>query len=215
MTRYGRERPLRSHQGLGHRAIGGDATPGGRRGEGPPQGPRRLRLTARPEARGPQYRPGPRDLPGRLHRRPLQCPLNVTVTASDVATAASAAPHGRAHDPRAVDLLLDAFTAITSDYEQAVPVCRAAVDRLHRDMSSPSADLFPLLRTPCSSAPLFPRDHQQAERKGGPPQARRRSTLLARYAVRRSSSIAGDHLGGSAMDRGFTKRERSRGARRR
>ena len=67
--------------------------------------------------------------------------LNVTVTAGDVATAASAAPHGRADDPRAVDLLLDAFTAITSDYEGAVPICRAAVDRLHRDMSSPSAEL--------------------------------------------------------------------------
>ena len=95
---------------------------------------------------------------------------------------------GRGEGPRAVDLLLDAFAAITVDYERAVPVCRAAVDPLHRDMSSPSADLFPLLRTPCSSAPLFPRDHQQA-RKGGPPQARRRSTLLARYAVRRSSSM--------------------------
>jgi DNA-binding CsgD family transcriptional regulator len=67
--------------------------------------------------------------------------LNVTVNASDVAAAASAAPHGRGHDPRAVDILLDAFTAISSDYERAVPVCRAAVDRLHTDMSSASAEL--------------------------------------------------------------------------
>jgi DNA-binding CsgD family transcriptional regulator len=66
--------------------------------------------------------------------------LNVTVNASDVAAAARAAPHGRADDPRAVDLLLDAFTAITSDYERAVPVCRAAVDRLHADISSVNAE---------------------------------------------------------------------------
>ena len=67
--------------------------------------------------------------------------LNVHGRRRDVAAAASAAPHGRGRRSRAVDLLLDAFTAITSDYERAVPVCRAAVDRLHRDRSSPSAEL--------------------------------------------------------------------------
>ena len=67
--------------------------------------------------------------------------LNVTVNASDVAAAASAAPHGRADESRAVDILLDAFTAITSDYERAVPLCRAAVDRLDTDMSTASTEL--------------------------------------------------------------------------
>ena len=67
--------------------------------------------------------------------------LNVTVDAGDVAAAASAAPHGQADDPRAVDLLLDAFTAITNDYEQAVAACRVAVDRLRTDTSSADAEL--------------------------------------------------------------------------
>jgi hypothetical protein len=38
-------------------------------------------------------------------------------------------------------LLLDAFTEITTDYEQAVPVCRAAVNRLRTDMTSAEAEL--------------------------------------------------------------------------
>ncbi len=67
--------------------------------------------------------------------------LNVTVDASDVAAAARAAPHGRAGDPRAVDLLLDAFTTITGDYGQAVPLCRAAVERLEADKARASAEL--------------------------------------------------------------------------
>ena len=63
--------------------------------------------------------------------------LNELVDVRDVAAAARAAPRSRADDPSAVDLLLDAFTAITGDYEQAVPVCRAAVRRLQLDRRSP------------------------------------------------------------------------------
>ena len=67
--------------------------------------------------------------------------LNELVDVRDVAAAARAAPHARASDPRAVDLLLDAFTALTGDYEQAVPACRAAVRRLQVDRRSPEAEL--------------------------------------------------------------------------
>ena len=67
--------------------------------------------------------------------------LNELVDVRDVAAAARAAPHARASDPRAVDLLLDAFTALTGDYEQAVPACRAAVRRLQADRRSPEAEL--------------------------------------------------------------------------
>ena len=67
--------------------------------------------------------------------------LNELVDVRDVAAAARAAPHARASDPRAVDLLLDAFTALTGDYEQAVPACRAAVRRLQVDRRSPQAEL--------------------------------------------------------------------------
>ena len=67
--------------------------------------------------------------------------LNELVDVRDVAAAARAAPHARANDPERVDLLLDAFTALTGDYEQAVPVCRAAVRRLQVDRRSPEAEL--------------------------------------------------------------------------
>ncbi len=67
--------------------------------------------------------------------------LNELVDVRDVAAAARAAPHARASDPRAADLLLDAFTALTDNYEQAVPVCRAAVRRLQSDRRSPDAEL--------------------------------------------------------------------------
>ena len=63
--------------------------------------------------------------------------LNELVDVRDVAAAARAAPRSRADDPSAVDVLLDAFTALTGDYEQAVPVCRAAVRRLQVDRRSP------------------------------------------------------------------------------
>ena len=51
------------------------------------------------------------------------------------------APRARADDPNAVDLLLDAFAALTGDYERAVPLCRAAVHRLHMDMRAAGAEL--------------------------------------------------------------------------
>ena len=62
--------------------------------------------------------------------------LNVTVDAADVAAAARRAPRRMLGEPRAVDLLLDAFTEITRDYQQAIPVCRAAIDRLQADCSA-------------------------------------------------------------------------------
>ncbi|MCW2761675.1 MAG: LuxR family transcriptional regulator fused with ATPase domain [Marmoricola sp.] len=67
--------------------------------------------------------------------------LNELVDVRDVAAAARAAPRSQADDPSAVDLLLDAFTALTGDYEQAVPVCRAGVRRLQVDRRSPDAEL--------------------------------------------------------------------------
>jgi DNA-binding CsgD family transcriptional regulator len=67
--------------------------------------------------------------------------LNELVDVRDVAAAARAAPRSRADNPSSVDLLLDAFTAITGDYEQAVPVCQAAVRQLRLDRRSPEAEL--------------------------------------------------------------------------
>lgn len=66
--------------------------------------------------------------------------LNETVDAGDVAAAAKAAPRQQVSDPRAVDLLLDAFTELTSDYEHAVPVCRDAVNRLAADTTRSEAE---------------------------------------------------------------------------
>jgi DNA-binding CsgD family transcriptional regulator len=59
--------------------------------------------------------------------------LNVTVDAADVADAARNAPRPALSEPRAVDLLLDGFTEITRDYQEAIPACRAALDRLEAD----------------------------------------------------------------------------------
>src|SRR5215218_1374732 len=67
--------------------------------------------------------------------------LNDGVDVSDVAAAARAVPPPRRSDPRAVDVLLDAFTALTEDDELAVPRCRAALDKLLEDRDAPEAEL--------------------------------------------------------------------------
>jgi DNA-binding CsgD family transcriptional regulator len=67
--------------------------------------------------------------------------LNVTVNAADVADAARRAPRPVPSQPRAVDLLLDAYAEITRDYPRAIPVCRAAIDRLRADSSAVDAEL--------------------------------------------------------------------------
>jgi DNA-binding CsgD family transcriptional regulator len=67
--------------------------------------------------------------------------LNVTVDAADVAAAARRAPRPVLSEPRAVDLLLDAFTEITRDYQQAIPVCRAAIGRLQADCTAVDSEL--------------------------------------------------------------------------
>ena len=56
--------------------------------------------------------------------------LNDSVGLADVARAARAAPHQSDDEPRASDLLLDALVALTDDYEAAIPLCRAALEKL-------------------------------------------------------------------------------------
>jgi DNA-binding CsgD family transcriptional regulator len=67
--------------------------------------------------------------------------LNEAVDVSDVARAARAAPRGSDVDPTAADLLLDAFTALTDDYEAAIPVCRDALHKLSGDDLPPREKL--------------------------------------------------------------------------
>jgi DNA-binding CsgD family transcriptional regulator len=64
------------------------------------------------------------------------------VAVQDVARAARAAPRRSASDPTPVDLLLDAFSAlILDDDDTAVPVGRAALDRICGGRRAPDADL--------------------------------------------------------------------------
>jgi DNA-binding CsgD family transcriptional regulator len=56
--------------------------------------------------------------------------LNDGVGVAEVARAARAAPRRAEDEPTAGDLLLDAFSALTDDYETAVPLCRDALRNL-------------------------------------------------------------------------------------
>lgn len=56
--------------------------------------------------------------------------LNAGVGVAEVARAARATPLRSDDEPTAGDLLLDAFSALTDDYETAIPRCRDALEKL-------------------------------------------------------------------------------------
>jgi DNA-binding CsgD family transcriptional regulator len=56
--------------------------------------------------------------------------LNAGVGVAEVARAARAAPRRSDDEPTAGDLLLDAFSALTDDYDTAIPRCRDALQKL-------------------------------------------------------------------------------------
>jgi DNA-binding CsgD family transcriptional regulator len=59
--------------------------------------------------------------------------LNDAVDVRDVAEAVRATSHRANRDPTAGDMLLEAFTALTYDYETAVPACRDVLRKLRDD----------------------------------------------------------------------------------
>jgi DNA-binding CsgD family transcriptional regulator len=67
--------------------------------------------------------------------------LNDRVDVPDVARAARAAPRQSEDESMAADLLLDAFTALSEDYDTAVPICRAALQKICGDKTSPKENL--------------------------------------------------------------------------
>jgi DNA-binding CsgD family transcriptional regulator len=67
--------------------------------------------------------------------------LNDRVGVPDVARAARAAPRRSGHAPIAPDLLLDAFSALSEDYDTAVPICRDAMQKICGDKTSPKENL--------------------------------------------------------------------------
>ena len=102
--------------------------------------------------------------------------LNVTVDAADVAAAARRAPRPVLSEPRAVDLLLDAYTEITRDYQQAIPVCRAAIDRVRADIEVDEAELRWFWHGAVLSLELWDDQHAYlfSEHHATPPAARGR-----------------------------------------
>ena len=62
--------------------------------------------------------------------------LNSSVGMREVAEAAGAAPHPPADEPATADLLLDALVALADDYNTAVPLCGAALQRLSGENAS-------------------------------------------------------------------------------
>ena len=67
--------------------------------------------------------------------------LNDRVDVPDVAQAARAAPRRSDDKPRAADLLLDAFSALTVDFDTAVPLCRDALQKICGDKTAPKESL--------------------------------------------------------------------------
>ena len=67
--------------------------------------------------------------------------LNDRVDVADVARAARAAPRRSDDEPIAADLLLDAFSALSDDYDAAVPICRDALQQICGDKTSPRENL--------------------------------------------------------------------------
>ena len=67
--------------------------------------------------------------------------LNDRVDVPDVAHAARAAPRRSDDKPRAADLLLDAFSALTVDFDTAVPRCRDALQKICGDKTAPKESL--------------------------------------------------------------------------
>ena len=63
--------------------------------------------------------------------------LSGSVGVRDVAGAARAALRRSDDEPAAADLLLEALVALTDDYEVAIPLCRAALQKLTGDKLSP------------------------------------------------------------------------------
>ena len=66
--------------------------------------------------------------------------LNDRVDVPDVARAARAAPRRSDGEPMAADLLLDAFSALSEDYDTAVPICRDALQQICGDTTSPDGE---------------------------------------------------------------------------
>ena len=67
--------------------------------------------------------------------------LNDRVDVADVARAARAAPRRSDDEPIVADLLLDAFSALSDDYDAAVPICRDALQQICGDKTSPRENL--------------------------------------------------------------------------
>jgi DNA-binding CsgD family transcriptional regulator len=67
--------------------------------------------------------------------------LNDTVGVAEIAQAARAMPDRPQHEPTAADLLLDGLVALTDDYKTGVPRCRAALQKLSGERSSPKERL--------------------------------------------------------------------------
>jgi hypothetical protein len=67
--------------------------------------------------------------------------LNDRVGVPDVARAARDAPRRSDQEPIATDLLLDAFSALSDDYDTAVPICRDALQQICGDKTSPRENL--------------------------------------------------------------------------
>src|SRR4029450_6523825 len=67
--------------------------------------------------------------------------LNDTVGVPEIAQAARAMPDRPQHEPTAADLLLDGLVALTDDYATGVPRCRAALQKLSGERSSPKERL--------------------------------------------------------------------------
>ena len=67
--------------------------------------------------------------------------LNDLVDVPDVARAARAVPRRSDGEPMAADLLLDAFSALSEDYDTAVPRCRHALQQICGDATSPAENL--------------------------------------------------------------------------
>ena len=67
--------------------------------------------------------------------------LNDSVDVPDVARAARAAPRRSDDEPTPADLLLDAFCALSEDYDTAVPICRDALQQICGDTTSPAENL--------------------------------------------------------------------------
>ena len=67
--------------------------------------------------------------------------LNTSVGLAEVAAAARAAPPVQGAAPRAADLLLDALVALVDDYDDAVPRCRQALEKLCGEHVSPEERL--------------------------------------------------------------------------